>query len=70
MKKTIKPPVNLLKLRAELARRGMTQSDLASQLHERPTTFSAWLRGVNPAPSDLAERIAGQLGLSEGDIIS
>ena len=50
-------------LKAELARRGLREWRLAQMLGHPPSTLSDWLRGVRPAPHDLAERIERALGL-------
>ena len=50
-------------LKAELARRGLREWRLAKMLGHPPSTFSDWLRGVRPAPPNLADRIERALGL-------
>jgi plasmid maintenance system antidote protein VapI len=50
-------------LKAELARRSLPQWRLAQLLGHAPSTFSEFLRGVRPAPPDLADRIERALGL-------
>ncbi len=52
-----------LKIKSELARRGLREWRLAQMLGHPPSTLSDWLRGVRPAPPDLAERIERALGL-------
>lgn len=51
-------------LKAELARRGLREWRLAQMLGHPPSTLSDWLRGVRPAPPDLADRIERALGLN------
>ena len=55
--------LNHAELKAELARRGLREWRLAKMLGHPPSTFSDWVRGVRPAPSDLADRIERALGL-------
>jgi predicted transcriptional regulator len=62
------PRIDLTALRAELARRGMTQVDLALVLRVSPTTLSGHLRGRHPAPSDLIDRIESVLGIQRGTL--
>lgn len=58
--------VNTDVLRVELARRRLTQIQLAQLLRVPPTTLSTWVRGAHPAPNDLATRIEKALGLPLG----
>lgn len=55
-------------LRAELARRGMTQLDLAHLLGHPVSTLSSWLRSAAPMPPDLARRIEAALDLAPGSL--
>src|SRR2546428_4934721 len=59
-------PVDGDALRVELARRDLTQTQLALLMKLPPTTLSTWIRGAHPAPSDLAGRIEKALGLAAG----
>jgi plasmid maintenance system antidote protein VapI len=59
-------PVDVDALRVELARRKLTQTQLARLLDLSPTTFSSWVRGAHPAPDDLARKIEKTLGLAPG----
>jgi transcriptional regulator with XRE-family HTH domain len=58
--------INLSHLRAELARRGVNQTQLAARLGIPPTTLSGWLRQLYPGPDDLRARIEAALGLETG----
>lgn len=51
------------KLRIELARTGLTLTELARRLDIPPTTLGSWVRAVHPPPADLAERVAATLGV-------
>jgi transcriptional regulator with XRE-family HTH domain len=62
--------VDINRLRAELARKGLTQRALAAEFGVAPTTFSGWLRRAHPGPNDLRERIERSLGLPEGALTS
>lgn len=59
----MKPAVDPLKLRIELARACLTLTGLARRLSIPSTTLGSWVRGVHPPPADLAERIATALGV-------
>jgi plasmid maintenance system antidote protein VapI len=59
-------PVDVDALRIELARRNLTQTQLAQLMKLPPTTLSSWVRGAHPAPDDLARMIEKALGLSAG----
>jgi plasmid maintenance system antidote protein VapI len=59
-------PVDADVLRIELARRNLTQAQLAQLMRLPPTTFSSWVRGTHPAPDDLARKIEKALGLTSG----
>ena len=50
------------KLRVELARRQMTQRDLAKKIGVAPTTLSGWVTGSHSGPSDLPRVLAKALG--------
>jgi transcriptional regulator with XRE-family HTH domain len=56
--------IDLPRLRVELARKGLTQIQLAQKLDVPPTSLSGWLRGVHPAPEGLHRRISEVLGVS------
>ena len=60
--------LDLRELRGELARRGLTQGDLARQLAVPATTLGSWLLERHPAPDDLADRIESALGLEPGTL--
>lgn len=51
-----------IKLRVELARRQMTQRDLAKEIGVAPTTLSGWVTGSHSCPSDLPSVLAKALG--------
>ena len=53
-------------LLAQLARREMSQRRVAEMIGWRPSSFSAWTRGVNPAPPRFREQIEDALGLRRG----
>lgn len=61
------------KLRTEiavhLARRSLTQRDLARLIKIPSTTLSDWLTGAHPAPPDLPLRIERALGLEPGSLV-
>ena len=57
---------DVLELKAQLARRGMTQLDLARLLGHPSSTVAEWIRGARPGPADLVNRIEKVLGLSAG----
>ena len=59
-------PVNADALRVELARRNLTQTQLAQLMGLPPTTLSSWVRGAHPAPDDLTRKIEKALGLAGG----
>jgi hypothetical protein len=59
----VKPAVDPLKLRIELARASLTLTGLARRLSIPSTTLGSWVRAVHPPPADLAERIATALGV-------
>jgi transcriptional regulator with XRE-family HTH domain len=61
-------PINRSELLVQLARCGLTQEQLAQRLHVRPSTFSSWARGVNPAPAGFADRVEDELGLERGSL--
>lgn len=50
-------------VRVALARKGMTQLDLAHLLGVPPTSLSDWLRGAHPAPPNLVRRLEKALGV-------
>jgi transcriptional regulator with XRE-family HTH domain len=52
----------------ELARKGMSQRDLADCLRVPDTTLSDWLRGRHPQPRHLRARIEQSLGLPFGSL--
>jgi transcriptional regulator with XRE-family HTH domain len=52
----------------ELARAGLTQSQLAAKLRLPSTTLSDWLRESHPGPVDLVERVERALKLSPGTL--
>ena len=62
------PPINRSELLVQLARCGLTQERFAQRIHVRPSTFSSWVRGVNPAPPGFAERVEDELGLERGSL--
>ena len=53
-------------LLVELARRGLTQVQLAQKLKIKPSTFSSWIREINPAPERFREDLEDALGLRRG----
>lgn len=53
-------------LAIELARAGLTQSELAATLGVPSTTLSDWLREAHPGPADLRTRIERALRLRRG----
>ena len=67
MRKTTRSPLKAV-LDVELARAGLTQSDLANRLKVPSTTLSDWVRGAHPPPGDLESRIEKVLGLSLGGL--
>jgi transcriptional regulator with XRE-family HTH domain len=58
--------INHRELVAQLVRRGISQEQFAMSLGKRPSTFSAWIRGVNPAPEGFRENLEDELGLRRG----
>jgi transcriptional regulator with XRE-family HTH domain len=52
------------KLRIELARTGLTLTELARRLDLPPTTLGSWVRAVHPPPADLSDRVAAVLGVA------
>jgi hypothetical protein len=58
--------INQKELLAQLVRRGISQAQFAMSLGRRPSTFSAWIRGVNPAPKGFREDLEDELGLRRG----
>lgn len=56
-------------LAVELARRGMTQRDLAERMNVPPTTLSDWLTGAHPARPNLRESIERALRLPPGTLL-
>lgn len=60
--------IDTAELRAQLARRGLTQLDLARLLGHPVSTFGNWFRGAHPAPADLVARIERALGLAAGTL--
>ncbi len=60
--------IDIWKLKAELAGRGLRLLDLA-RLIERPvTTLSSWLSGRHPGPADLTAQIEKALKLAPGSL--
>jgi predicted transcriptional regulator len=59
-------PLDRGELIAQLARRDMSQREMAEIIGARPSTFSSWIRGVNPAPDGLREAVEHALGLRRG----
>lgn len=59
-------PVDPDRLRVALATAALTRQELALRLGLPPSTLGSWLRGVAPAPPDLAARIECALGLEPG----
>lgn len=57
-------------LRVELARRKLTQLNLAQALGLKVTTLTSWIRGAHPAPDDLPDRIERLLGLPRGQLVA
>ena len=55
-------------LLVHLVRRGISQGQFAMSLGKRPSTFSAWIRGVNPAPDGFRETLEDELGLRRGTL--
>ena len=60
--------VNRPELLAQLARREITQEKLAQRLAVRPSTFSSWVRGINPAPKGFTNSVEDALGLRRGTL--
>ncbi|MCX6833523.1 MAG: helix-turn-helix transcriptional regulator [candidate division Zixibacteria bacterium] len=60
--------IDIRELRAELVRKDMTLAALALSLGIRPSTFSSYARGINPAPPDLRQRVEAALGLRRGTL--
>lgn len=58
--------INHNELVAQLVRRGISQGQFAMSLGRRPSTFSAWIRGVNSAPEGFREALEDELGLERG----
>lgn len=56
------------KLRVELARRRMTQRDLAKEIGVAPTTLSGWVTGAHAGPSDLPRVLAKALGADRASL--
>jgi transcriptional regulator with XRE-family HTH domain len=56
------------RLRVQLAHQDLTYLELARRLERPVSTLSSWLRGVAPAPLDLAERIESALGVPAGTL--
>lgn len=61
--------IDIRELRVELARRDLTQGELATRISTRPSTLSSWLRGVNPPPPQFRERVEEALGLHPGALL-
>ena len=61
------PSAWALMLRAHLARRLMTQEQLAERLEVAQTTVSGWLRGVRRPPLDIVPGIAQALRLTPAE---
>lgn len=57
--------LDLRELRAQLARRGMMQWQLAAALGVSASALSSYLHGHAPAPPDLLRRIASVLAIDE-----
>jgi transcriptional regulator with XRE-family HTH domain len=55
-------------LAVELAKLGMTQSELALGAGWRPSTFSGWVRNIGTPPLDFVERIEEQLRIPRGSL--
>lgn len=65
-KNTPSSPIRIdrVALRIELARQGLTQTELALRMGVAPSTLGSWLRNVAPAPAGLPEEVAGVLNCS------
>ncbi len=61
--------LNHLQLKAELARRGLSQWRLAKKIGYPASTFSDYVRGARPAPADLVNRIERALQLPTGSLL-
>lgn len=61
-------PIDRPELLAQLARRDLTQTQLAMLMRVRPSTFSSWARGINPAPEGFRESVEDALGLERGTL--
>ena len=59
-------PIDHREFLAQLARRGKTQVEFAQERGIRPSTLSAWARGVNPAPPRFRQDLEDALGLRRG----
>lgn len=55
-------------LAVELAKVGITQTELALRAGWRPSTLSGWLRDVGAPPPDMVARIEQVLGLPRGSL--
>lgn len=55
-------------IRAEMARRRMTQSQLAQALEVTPRTVTRWLDGKHDIRLGLLERIAAELGVRPSEL--
>ena len=59
-------PLDRGELLAQLARREMSQREVAEMIGCRPSSFSSWIRGVNPSPDGFRQRVEDALGLRRG----
>ncbi len=55
-------------LAVELAKAGMTQSELALRAGWRPSTLSGWLRNIGAPPADMVARLERALGIPSGSL--
>ena len=55
-------------LAVELAKAGLTQTDLALRGGWRPSTLSGWLRNIGKPPRDLAALLENALDIPRGSL--
>lgn len=55
-------------LAIELAKAGLTQTDLALKAAWRPSTMNGWLRGIGRPPPDFIETIEKTLQIPRGSL--
>ena len=58
--------LDVVELKVQLLRRGLTQLDLARLLERPVSTVTDWIRGARPGPANLAAEIERVLGLPPG----